>query len=179
MTAVKRTDDLLATLAALRERGVDALLLLVGDGDDRERLEHRAHDLGLARACLFLGYQEDVAPWYAICDVVVLTSASEGTPVTIIEALAAARPVVATAVGGVPDVVDDDETGFLVPLGDTQAIAERLEALALDPPRRAAMGETGRDRVLRRYAVERLVGDVDALYRELLDGNASSSTRRR
>ena len=119
MTAVKRTDDLLATLAALRERGVDALLLLVGDGDDRERLEQRAHDLGLARSCLFLGYQEDVAAWYAICDAVVLTSASEGTPVTIIEALAAGRPVVATAVGGVPDVVDDGETGFLVGPGDT------------------------------------------------------------
>ena len=114
MTAVKRTDDLLTTLAGLRERGVDALLLLVGDGDDRERLEQRAHDLGLARSCLFLGYQEDVAPWYAVCDAVVLTSASEGTPVTIIEALAAGRPVVATEVGGVPDVVDEGETGFLV-----------------------------------------------------------------
>ena len=177
MTAVKRTDDLLATLAALRERGVDALLLLVGDGDDREHLEARAHDLGLARACLFLGYQEDVAPWYAICDVVVLTSASEGTPVTIIEALAAARPVVATAVGGVPDVVDEGETGFLVPQGDTQALAERLEVLALDPARRATMGETGRDRVLRRYAVERLVGDVDDLYRELLQMTKRRSAR--
>jgi glycosyltransferase involved in cell wall biosynthesis len=175
MTAVKRTDDLLTTLARLRERGVDALLLLVGDGDDRERLEQRAHDLGLARACLFLGYQEDVAAWYAVCDAVVLTSASEGTPVTIIEALAAARPVVATAVGGVPDVVDEGETGFLVSPGDTEALAERLEALAHDPARRAAMGEAGRERVLSRYAVERLVGDVDALYRELL----SSPTRRR
>jgi glycosyltransferase involved in cell wall biosynthesis len=168
MTAVKRTDDLLATLAALRARRVDALLLLVGDGDDREHLEQHAHDLGLARSCLFLGYQEGVAAWYAICDAVVLTSASEGTPVTIIEALAAARPVVATAVGGVPDVVVDGETGFLVPPGDTQAIAERLELLAGDPALRASMGATGRERVLRRYSVDRLVGDVDALYRELL-----------
>jgi glycosyltransferase involved in cell wall biosynthesis len=64
-------------LAGLRRRRIDALLLLVGDGDDRERLEQRAHDLGLARSCLFLGYQDDVAPWYAICDAVVLTSASE------------------------------------------------------------------------------------------------------
>ncbi len=89
-----------------------------------------------------------------------------------------AAEVVATAVGGVPDVVDEGETGFLVPQGDTQALAERLQVLALDPARRAAMGEAGRDRVLGRYAVERLVGDVDALYRELL-GNVSSSTRRR
>ena len=177
MTAVKRTDDLLTMLAGVRERGVDALLLLVGDGDDRERLEQRAHDLGLARSCLFLGYQEDVAPWYAICDAVVLTSASEGTPVTIIEALAAGRPVVATKVGGVPDVVDEGETGFLVRPHDTHALAERLEILAGDPVRRRAMGELGRARMLERYAVERLVDDVDALYRELL-ATTSATTRR-
>ena len=177
MTAVKRTDDLLTTLAGLRVRGVEALLLLVGDGDDRERLEQRAHDLGLAKSCLFLGYQEDVAQWYAVCDAVVLTSVSEGTPVTIIEALAAGRPVVATKVGGVPDVVDEGETGFLVRPGDTHALAERLEILARDPERRTAMGETGRERVLRRYAVERLVDDVDALYRELLDTTSATSRR--
>ncbi len=177
MTAVKRTDDLLTTLAGLRERGVDALLLLVGDGDDRELLEQRAHDLGVARSCLFLGYQDDVAPWYALCDAVVLTSASEGTPVTIIEALAAGRAVVATKVGGVPDVVDEGETGYLVRPGDTHALADRLELLARDPDRRAEMGRTGRERVLRRYAVERLVGDVDALYRELLE-TTSATTRR-
>ena len=177
MTAVKRTDDLLTMLAALRERGVDALLLLVGDGDDRERLEQRAHDLGLARSCLLVGYQEAVAPWYAICDAVVLTSVSEGTPVTIIEALAAGRPVVATRVGGVPDVVEEGETGFLVRPRDTHALAERLEILARDPERRATMGATGRERTLTRYSVERLVNDMDGLYRELLD--TTSATRAR
>jgi glycosyltransferase involved in cell wall biosynthesis len=179
MTAVKRTDDLLTMLAGVRERGIDALLLFVGDGADRERLEQRAHDLGLARSCLFAGYQRDVAPWYAICDVVVLASASEGTPVTIIEALAAGRPVVATRVGGVPDVVEEGETGFLVRPGDTHALAERLEILARDPERRVAMGETGRQRVLERYAVGRLVDDIDALYRELLEPATTSATSRR
>jgi glycosyltransferase involved in cell wall biosynthesis len=177
MTAVKRTDDLLSMLADVRERGIDALLLLVGDGDDRPRLEQRAHDLGLARSCLFLGYQEDVAPWYAVCDAVVLTSASEGTPVTIIEALAAGRAVVATNVGGVPDVVDEGETGFLVRPGDTHAFAERLEILARDPERRGQMGREGRERMLSRYAVERLVDDVDALYRELLRMTSATSPR--
>ena len=178
MTAVKRTEDLLTMLAGTRERGIDALLLLVGDGDDRRLLEKRAHDLGIAKSCLFLGYQESVAQWFAICDAVILTSANEGTPVTLIEALAAGRPVVATRVGGVPDVVDDGETGFLVRPGDTHAMAERLEILARDPTRRAEMGALGRERVVRRYAVSRLVDDVDALYRELL-GDASSSTSAR
>jgi glycosyltransferase involved in cell wall biosynthesis len=177
MTAVKRTNDLLTMLAGVRERGIDAMLLLVGDGDDRGLLEQRAHDLGLARSCLFVGYQEDVAPWYAICDTVVLTSASEGTPVTIIEALAAARPVVATRVGGVPDVVDEGETGFLVRAGDTHALAERIQILSGDPERRRTMGETGRTRMLERYAVGRLVEDIDMLYRELLDTTSATSPR--
>jgi len=168
MTAVKRTADLLEGLALLRERGVDALLLLVGDGTDRERLESTAHRRGLARSVVFLGYQDDVAAWYAACDAVVLTSANEGTPVTLIEALAAGRAVVATRVGGVPDVVDDGETGFLVRSGDTHALAERLALLAADPVRAAAMGAEGRRRALERYAVSRLVDDVDALYRRLL-----------
>jgi glycosyltransferase involved in cell wall biosynthesis len=168
MTAVKRTDDLVRVLVALRRHGVDAALLLVGDGDDRPRLEQLAHELGVARSCLFLGYQEDVAPFYAISDAVVLTSANEGTPVTIIEALAAGRPVVVTAVGGVADVVEDGVTGYLVGAGDADAMADRLARLAADPSLAAALGAEGRRRVTERYAVSRLVDDVDRLYRSLL-----------
>jgi glycosyltransferase involved in cell wall biosynthesis len=177
MTAVKRTDDLLDALSALRQRGVDALLLLVGDGVDRERLERLAHGRGLATSVLFLGYQHDVARWYRACDAIVLTSANEGTPVTLIEGLAAGRPVVATRVGGVPDVVEDGVTGFLVRPGDTHAVAERLAILAGDPELRRTMGAAGRERVLERYAVERLVDDVDRLYRSLLP-TVSATTRR-
>jgi glycosyltransferase involved in cell wall biosynthesis len=107
----------------------------------------------------------------------VLTSANEGTPVTLIEALAAERPVVATRVGGVEDVVEDGVTGYLVRPGDTHAAAERLALLAADPELRRRMGETGRAQVLERYAVDRLVEDVDRLYRSLLE-TASATTRR-
>ena len=168
MTAVKRTDDVLLALAGLRRRGVDAALCMVGDGPDRERVEERARTLGIARACLYLGYQEDVAPWYAAFDAVVLASVNEGTPVSVIEALAAARPVVATRVGGVPDVVRDGVDGFLVASGDVEALAERLHRLAGDRALREQMGAAGRARVLPRYAVSRLVDDVDRLYRSLL-----------
>jgi glycosyltransferase involved in cell wall biosynthesis len=168
MTAVKRTDDVLIAFRRLRDSGVDACLCLVGDGPDRTHLERRAHELGVVRDTVFLGYQEDVAPYYAAFDALVLPSGNEGTPVSAIEALAAGRPVVATRVGGVPDVVRDGEDGFLVEAGATDDLADRLERLARDPELRERMGEQGRARVLPRYAVDRLVDDVDRLYRSLL-----------
>src|SRR4051794_11343595 len=130
MTAVKRADDVLLAFRRLRDRGVDARFCLVGDGPDRDRIERRARELGIMRSTLFLGYQQDVAPLYAAFDAMVLPSANEGTPVSAIEALAAGRPVVATRVGGVPDVVRDGEDGFLVETGAVDALAERLARLA-------------------------------------------------
>jgi glycosyltransferase involved in cell wall biosynthesis len=168
MTGVKRTDDVLEALRLLRERGVDAVLLMVGDGPDRDHVEQRASELGIVRHCLFLGYQEDVSGWYRAFDAMILPSANEGTPVVAIEALAAGCPVVATSVGGVPDVVREGVDGFLVPMGDTEALAERLARLVEDPALRARMGAAGRESVPARYAVERLVGDIDELYRSLL-----------
>jgi glycosyltransferase involved in cell wall biosynthesis len=176
MTAVKRTDDVLVAFKRLRDDGVDAVLCMVGDGPDREQLERRAHELGVVRDTLFLGYQEDVAPFYAAFDALVLPSSNEGTPVSAIEALAAGRPVVATRVGGVPDVVQEGEDGFLVEPGATDELADRLAQLARDPALRERMGRVGRERVLPRYAVERLVDDVDRLYRSLL---SEASVRRR
>jgi glycosyltransferase involved in cell wall biosynthesis len=88
--------------------------------------------------------------------------------VSAIEALAAGRPVVATRVGGLPDVVREGEDGFLVLPGDVDELADRLERLAADEELRRRMGEAGRERVLPRYSVERLIDDVDALYRSLL-----------
>jgi glycosyltransferase involved in cell wall biosynthesis len=168
MTGVKRTGDVLLAFKHLRDRGVDSWLCLVGDGPDRELLERRAHELGIMRRVLFVGYQDDVAPYYAAFDAIVLPSANEGTPVSAIEALAAARPVVATRVGGVPDVVREGEDGFLVEPGDVVKLAERLAQLADDDELRKRMGDAGRSRVLPRYAVDRLVDDVDRLYQSLL-----------
>jgi glycosyltransferase involved in cell wall biosynthesis len=168
MTAIKRVDDVLLAFQRLRERGIEARLCLVGDGPDREQVEQVAHDLGIARHTLFVGYQRDVAPYYSFFDAFVLPSANEGTPVVAIESLAAGRPVVATRVGGTPDVVEDGDDGMLVRVGDVDAIASALERLAHNPELRHRLGEEGRKRVVPRYRVERLVDDVDALYRELL-----------
>jgi glycosyltransferase involved in cell wall biosynthesis len=168
MTAIKHLPDALAAFARLRERGVDATLCLVGDGPDRESLERRAHALGIVRHTLFVGYQQDVAPYYKFFDTLLLPSGNEGTPVVAIESLAAGTPVVATDVGGVADVVEHGTDGFLTGVGDIESIATALERLARDPELRTKMSRAGRERTLPRYRVERLVDDVDHLYRELL-----------
>ena len=168
MTGVKRTDDVLMAVKRLRDQGVDAVLCMVGDGPDRDTVEHRAHELGIVRDSFFLGYQDDVAPFYAAFDALILPSANEGTPVSAIESLAGGRPVVATRVGGVPDVVRDGVDGFLVEPGDVDAMADRLAALAADTDLRRRMGDAGRSDVHQRYSVERLLDDIDALYRRLL-----------
>jgi glycosyltransferase involved in cell wall biosynthesis len=98
----------------------------------------------------------------------ILPSANEGTPVVAIESLAAQRPVVATRVGGVPDVVTDGEDGILVEPGDIAALGRALAAVASDPYIRARLGRAGSELVVPRYRVDRLVDDVDRLYRELL-----------
>ena len=168
MTGVKDTGAVLEIVRATRERGVDAVLCMVGDGPDRGRLEQLAHELGIARATYFVGYQPDVAGYYRLFDAFVLPSVNEGTPVSAIEALASGTPVVANRVGGVPDVVRDGVDGFLVEAGDVEAAADGLARLASDPELRRTLGEAGRARVLERYSVARLVDDVDRLYRSLL-----------
>ena len=168
MTEVKRLEDVVAAFADLRRRGVEATLCLVGDGPDREATERQARALGVARDVLFVGYQRDVSSFYSMFDVLLLASANEGTPVVAIEALAAGRPVVSSRVGGVGDVVSDGIDGVLCEPGDNGALAAALERLAQDPDLRAQFGEAGRVRVKPRYSVDRLVDDVDGLYRELI-----------
>ncbi|HSF62471.1 MAG TPA: glycosyltransferase [Gaiellaceae bacterium] len=168
MTGVKDTGSVLEIVRATRERGVDAVVCMVGDGPDRERLEQLAHDLGIARSSYFVGYQSDVAGYYRLFDAFVLPSVNEGTPVSAIEALASGTPVVANRVGGVPDVVTDGVDGFLVEPGDVEGAADRLAELASNPELRARLGEYGRREMFERYSVARLVDDVDRLYRALL-----------
>jgi glycosyltransferase involved in cell wall biosynthesis len=168
MTAVKRTEDVVRAFKLLRDQGFDSCLCMVGDGPDFERVLALAGELGVMRHCLFPGYQEEIGPFFGAFDVFVLPSGNEGTPVTAIEALASGCPVVATRVGGVPDVVREGEDGFLVEPGDVGELADRLGRLASDPELRARLGAAGRARVVPRYGVDRLIDDVDRLYRELL-----------
>lgn len=141
---------------------------VVGDGECRRALEEEAHRLGLAGTVHFHGWQRDLAAVYGDLDVVVNSSRNEGTPVSLIEALAAARPVVATAVGGTPDVLGEDR-GWLVPPADPRALADSILGVLADPQAARRRALAGRSHVLASYSAARLVDDIDALYRELLE----------
>jgi glycosyltransferase involved in cell wall biosynthesis len=156
--------------------------VVVGDGHLREELESHARALGLSDDVEFAGLRDDPENFYPALDIVALTSLNEGTPLTLIEAMANARAVVATSVGGVVDLlggVEESELrrphrwqvcerGIQVRPGDAEAFAEALAHVAGDPTLRESLGERGREFVGRNYSVERLVGDVLRLYEDLL-----------
>jgi glycosyltransferase involved in cell wall biosynthesis len=164
---IKRLDLLLRALAQARESEPRLRLVVVGDGEERPRLERQAAELGIAADLRFLGYRRELRPLYAAADIAVLSSDNEGTPVSLIEAAAAGLPAVATDVGGVREVVSE-ETGILVPRGDAAALANSLLRMAGDARLRQSCGAAARRRATGRYGAERLLGDVDALYRELV-----------
>jgi glycosyltransferase involved in cell wall biosynthesis len=167
LVPIKEVPLLLGALARARAAGAPLRLVVLGDGPLRAGLEQRARELGIDRAVTFLGNRADVVPYLAAADLAVLSSANEGTPVALIEAAAAARPAVATRVGGVADVVAAG-TGRLVPAPDETAFAAALVELSAEPRLRRELGERARDHVRSRYAVDRLLTDVDDLYRGLL-----------
>lgn len=161
-----------ATLLAAMVDVPAAHLAVIGDGELRPALEAQAAALGLAGRVHFTGWSPDVAGAVSDLDVVVLASKNEGTPVSLIEASAASRPVVATAVGGVPSVVEDGKTGRLVPAGDPAALAAALREALADPEQARRWGAAGRARVHRRFGAERLLEDMGRIYERLLGGRS-------
>jgi glycosyltransferase involved in cell wall biosynthesis len=168
LTAIKRHDLFLDTARLIAERDAHAVFLVAGDGELRSALEHQARAGGIADRVRFLGWRRDLDTLYAASDVFLLTSRNEGTPVALIESLAAAVPGVSTDVGGVRDVIDSDRVGLVAPFGDARALADHVSALLSDPERRRRMGEAGRRLISVRYGLDRLMDEVERLYRELL-----------
>ena len=168
LTAIKRYDLFLDTARLVADRHSEALFLVAGDGELRAALEAQTRANGIADRVSFLGWRRDLDTLYAASDVFLLTSRNEGTPVALIESLAAGVPGVSTDVGGVRDVIDSDRVGLLAPFGDARALADHVQALLADRDRRRRMGEAGRQAVASRYGLDRLIGDVERLYRELL-----------
>lgn len=169
MDRQKGVDVLLAAAARLPalRRGA-AILVVIGGRPDEGVALGRATPLGLDGAVRFLGPREDAVALLPGLDIFVLSSRAEGLPNAVLEAMAAARPVVATAVGGTPEVVVHGETGLLAPSEDPAALAAALQELLDDPARAAAMGVAGRRRVEDRFTVERMVEATQELYAGLL-----------
>ena len=157
--------------AAARVASVSpAHFVIVGDGELRDALVARVTELGISGRVHFLGWRADLPAIYADLDVVALSSLNEGSPVALIEAMAAARAVVSTNVGGVCDVVPDTVAGFLTPPGDPAAFADALRSVLGDDARRAAMGQAGRASVYPAYSVPRLLTEIDQVYTHALAG---------
>jgi len=168
LTEIKRPDVFIEVADMVARADRRARFLVAGGGELESAVRAAADARGLAGRIGFLGWRRDLAPVYAASDLVVVTSRNEGTPVALIEGMAAAVPGVSFAVGGVPDVIAGADLGVLVPDGDVDALAAAIRQLFADDRRRIDMGSRGRASVVERFDVERLTRDLAALYRELL-----------
>ncbi len=167
LRAEKRIDLLLSAHVRVRAAIPDAHLVIAGNGPCRADLERQAHVLGLNGSVHFLGTRSDVDNVLRAADVGALTSDREGSPLLAFECMANGTPLVATAVGGIPDVVQDGVTGLLVRPGDPQAVAEGLIALLADPERRRRMAQAARE-ALARYTIEATTARFASLYDSLM-----------
>jgi glycosyltransferase involved in cell wall biosynthesis len=141
--------------------------LVVGGGEQEETLRTRASDLGVADSVIFTGYRDDVDRLYSAMDVSTLTSLSEGLSITLLESMARGLPVVATSVGGNPELVVHEKTGFLVPPADVDAFARSVIAVLQSPQRRTEMGLAGRQRVEKEFRLGRVAAQYLQMYEEL------------
>ncbi|MBI2217758.1 MAG: glycosyltransferase [Candidatus Rokubacteria bacterium] len=169
LVAFKGQRVLLEAFARLLGSHPSVELVIVGDGPDRGALEARARELGVAAAVRFTGHREDVADLVAAVDVFVLPSVAEPSGRVLLEAMALERPIVATAAGGVPEVVVDGVTGLLVRPADPDALAKAVAALLDDPGRARALARAGRRRVEEHYSLARHAERVGAIYRAVLE----------
>lgn len=154
----------------------EARLAIVGDGPDRGGFEDHALELGLCDRVFFAGMRDDVDALYPLLDVFALPSHTEGISLTLLEAASCALPIVATAVGGSPEIIDHDRTGLLVPPRDSDALAEALIDQWRRRERAREMGRAARAEIVKRFSLERMTGDYLALYHEVLNGRAVRHT---
>lgn len=159
---------LLEAAKILRERGIRPRILLAGRGKERAYLEQLVTRWGLQREVVFMDFVSDVPNFLRSIDLFVLPSLNEGLGVSIIEAMAAGRPVVASGVGGIPELVQDRMTGLLVPPGDAQKLAEAIARLLSEPSLMETMGAVARKKVQRDLSMEQMADKNEDFYYELL-----------
>jgi glycosyltransferase involved in cell wall biosynthesis len=159
---------LLEALHELIEGGARAFLILVGEGPYRVVIEEKIKQLGLQHWVRLVGFRDQVVPWFALMDVMVLASyANEGVPQALLQAMAMARPVIGTTVGGIPEVIVEGDTGLLAPPRDALALAQVMGQLMADPDRRRELGRRGRELVVERFSLAQMAGEIEAVYQVL------------
>jgi N-acetyl-alpha-D-glucosaminyl L-malate synthase BshA len=164
---VKRVDVVLDVFRVIR-RSVRARLILVGDGPDRPGLERRVVELGLTDAVSFAGEQQSLVPWLSVADLFLLPSAQESFGLAALEAMACEVPVVASNVGGLPEIIEDGVSGFVCQADAVDAMAARGVALLTDAALRARITEAAVEVVRTRYSTELVVPLYEAAYRDVL-----------
>lgn len=162
----KKITDIVEAIFLLRNPNLR--LLIVGDGPDEQLVREKVREKGLEGQVIFVGYQFDTAPYYQLMDIFCIVSQREGFGLVAAEAMLHQLPVVASNVGGLKDVVIDGETGFLVPTGLPNKVAEKIQILIGDHKLRKLMGQKGRLRALEKFTALRYCKEVEELYLELL-----------
>jgi glycosyltransferase involved in cell wall biosynthesis len=165
---VKRHDIFLQAAALVNQAIPETRFAIVGDGPWRSYLEALSQKLGLESKVAFLGEQREVGPYLAAFDVAALTSETEGCSNSVLEAMAVGKPVVATDVGGNRELIDNGETGFLVPFGDPKALSEAIIRLLRDPVLARMIGERAKERTIHRFSLENMVNQYESLYETAL-----------
>jgi glycosyltransferase involved in cell wall biosynthesis len=168
LVPLKGLVDLIRAVASLCPEFPALRLEIAGTGPQREDLEKEVERLGLTGRVHFLGWQPDLGPIFRSWDIFAIPSLEEGLPIAALEAMAAGLPVVATSVGGLPEAVEDGQTGYLIPPSDVTALTARLRLLIRNPNGRRAMGAAGRERARNDFSVDRMVREIAAIYDSLV-----------
>jgi glycosyltransferase involved in cell wall biosynthesis len=167
LTAIKGQEILILAASELIRRGEKIFLLLLGEGELRKELEQLTIDLGIAENVCFLGWRSDAARVMSACDIFCLPSRNEGMGKVLVEAMELGKPIVASDIGGIKNLVRHGENGLLVPVGDVAAWTETIGSLCRDPDGRRRMGDAGR-RIAPRYSSKEMIKMIDQLYGNLL-----------
>ena len=165
---VKRPVDCVEILARVMKKGINTRLVMVGDGSERPNVEHRARCLGVHDKCVFVGKQPKIVDYLSAADVLLLPSEQESFGLAALEAMACEVPVIASRVGGVPEVVTDGETGFLSEVGDVEKMAEDAARLLTDAELRREMGKRARESALSRYRTDLVIPQYIDFYERVL-----------
>lgn len=163
----KRQDDLIRAIALLKQRGMSVRCVIAGHGPDRPRLEALIRELDLDGDVQLIGHRDDIAGFICALDVAALSSAYEGSPLAVMEYMACGAPIAATAVGGVPELIEDGVHGLLVPPGDPAALAGAIGRLLEDRALAQRLGEAARERQHAEFDLDVVVGHLEELYLEL------------